>query len=97
MEHPLHADVGCRNTLHNASAQSSAEIVRSLVELGIRHFRVELVDDSVDQSRKTIAAYRQLLAGETTGQHVWQKLNATNRVGVTRGTLEERRNPLAIL
>jgi len=28
---------------------------------------------------------------------VWQTLQAANRVGVTRGTLEERRNPLAIV
>jgi len=30
MEHPLIADVGCRNTLFNAVAQSSAEIVPEL-------------------------------------------------------------------
>ncbi len=41
--------------------------------------------------------YRQLLAGEVTGRDVWTGLRAANRVGVTRGTLEERRNPLAIL
>jgi putative protease len=32
-----------------------------------------------------------------TGRDVWTALKATNRVGVTRGTLEEKRNPLAIL
>jgi putative protease len=32
-----------------------------------------------------------------TGREVWTLLKAANRVGVTRGTLEERRNPLAIL
>ena len=31
------------------------------------------------------------------GGEVWRGLKAANRVGVTRGTLEERRNPLAIL
>jgi len=41
--------------------------------------------------------YRQLLAGEVTGHAVWTALKAANRVGVTRGTMEERRNPLAIL
>jgi putative protease len=32
-----------------------------------------------------------------TGREVWGRLKAANRVGVTRGTLEERRDPLAIL
>ena len=35
-EHPLHADVGCRNTLFNAVPQSGAEVVASLVERGVR-------------------------------------------------------------
>jgi putative protease len=38
-----------------------------------------------------------LLAGRASGKEVWTRLKAANRVGVTRGTLEERRNPLAIL
>ena len=42
-------------------------------------------------------AYRDLLAGRVTGKEVWTALKALNRVGVTRGTLEERRNPLAIV
>jgi putative protease len=37
------------------------------------------------------------MAGVATGRDVWTALKATNRVGVTRGTLEEKRNPLAIL
>ena len=32
-----------------------------------------------------------------TGAEVWGRLNAANRVGVTRGTLEARRDPLAIV
>ena len=44
MEHPLTADVGCRNTLFNAVPQSAAEVVPQLVERGMRHFRIELLD-----------------------------------------------------
>jgi putative protease len=97
MEHPLTADVGCRNTLFNAVPQSAAEVVPQLVASGVRHFRIELLDDQGEYLRATIALYRDLLAGRVTGKQVWQQLNASNRVGVTRGTLEERRNPLAIL
>ena len=97
VEHLLTADVGCRNTLYNAVPQSAAEAVPSLLARGVGHYRVELLDESVDEIGRIVKAYRGLLAGETTGREVWTRLNAANRVGVTRGTLEERRNPLAIL
>ena len=45
MEHPLIADVGCRNTLFNAVPQSGAEIVPELLSRGVRRFRVELLED----------------------------------------------------
>ncbi len=95
--HPLKADVGCRNTLYNAVPQSGAEAVAALRARGVRHFRLELLDDAAEQIAETIELYRQLLAGEKSGKQVWSRLHAANRVGVTRGTLEERRDPLAIL
>lgn len=97
MEHPLKADVGCRNTLFNAVPQSAAEIVPALLERGVRDFRVELLDESPEEVRRTLGLYRDLLAGRIAGPDVWRSLKAMNRVGVTRGSLEERRNPLAIL
>jgi putative protease len=97
MEHVLQADVGCRNTLYNAVPQSAAEAASQLLERGVRNFRVELLTESASDVKKLISLYRNLLSGRVTGKHVWQELRASNRVGVTRGTLEERRNPLAIL
>ena len=97
VEHPLTADVGCRNTLWSAVPQSGAEVVPALLGRGVRHFRVELLAEPAAEVARIVAAYRGLLAGHTTGREVWKALNAANRVGVTRGTLEEKRNPLAIL
>ncbi len=97
MEHVLQADVGCRNTLYNAVPQSAAEAVPQLLARGLRDFRVELLDQPSGEVAQLIDLYRQLMAGQATGKYVWQQLKAANRVGVTRGTLEERRNPLAIL
>jgi U32 family peptidase len=97
MEHVLTADVGCRNTLFNAVPQSAAEVVLQLISRGVCHFRVELLSDTGEELRSMLGLYRDLLAGHITAREVWQRLKATNRVGVTRGTLEERRNPLAIL
>ena len=97
VEHLLTADVGCRNTLFNAVAQSGAEAVGQLVASGIGHLRIELLEESAAEAARVIDSYRDLLAGRVTGREVWAGLQAANRVGVTRGTLEERRNPLAIL
>ncbi len=95
--HPLKADVGCRNTLFNAVPQSGAEIVPSLLAHGVQHYRLELLDECGSELRQILDLYQQLLAGNVKGKEVWTRLQASNRVGVTRGTLEERRNPLAML
>jgi putative protease len=97
MEHPLTADVGCRNTLFNAQPQSAAEVVSELQQMGVASFRVELVGGRPKDIRRTIRLYQDLLAGQVAGSEVLKRLQALNRVGVTRGTLEERRNPLAII
>jgi putative protease len=97
MAHLLTADVGCRNTLFNAVPQSAAEAVPALLAAGVRHFRVELLEAQPPQIAEIVTLYRQLLAEQITGKEVWRRLQAANRVGVTRGTLEQRRNPLAIL
>jgi U32 family peptidase len=98
VEHVLHADIGCRNTLYNGHAQSGAEAAPKLLRMGIEHFRIELLRDApASETSRLIGLYRDLLAGRIDGQTVWKSLKAENRVGVTRGTLEHPRNPLAIL
>ncbi len=97
MEHPLKADVGCRNTLFNAVPQSAAELVPELIGNGVRDFRIELLDHTPAETRQIIKLYQSLLRGQVSGSDVWKQLKAANRVGVTRGTFEEMRNPLAIL
>lgn len=97
-KHVLHADIGCRNTLYNGTAQSGAESVEGLLQLGIRQFRIELLRDAGSgEVTKLLSLYRDLLAGRLNGTQVWKNLKADNRIGVTRGTLEQPRNPLAIL
>lgn len=97
MEHPLHADVACRNTLYNAVPQSGAEAYEDLAARGIGAIRVELLEQTAEELRPVVKAYQDLIAGRTSGGEVWRLLKASNRVGVTRGTLEAARNPLAIL
>lgn len=98
VEHVLHADIGCRNTLYNGIAQSGAEAVAQLVSSGIRNFRIELLRDAPSaEIERLIELYRGLLSGQLKGSLVWRELKAHNRIGVTRGTLEQPRNSLAIL
>ena len=96
-EHTLQADVACRNTLYNATPQSGAELVCDLMQRGVQWFRLELLEEQPSQVRKIMGLYGKLLKRQVTGQQVWSELQAANRVGVTRGTLESKRNPLAIL
>jgi putative protease len=98
IEHVLHADIGCRNTLYNGNAQSGAEVVPVLSKLGVRDFRIEILRDAPRaEIERLVHLYRELVDGRLDGSAVWRSLKAENRVGVTRGTLEHPRNPLAIL
>lgn len=89
MEHPLKADVGCRNTLFNAQAQTGASFFDDLHKIGLRHYRVELLEENRDDARDTIRQYQQLLRGERDGHTLWRDLRAKSQLGVTRGTLVE--------
>ncbi len=84
-EHPLKADAGCRNTLYNSLAQTGAEFVATLLDLGLRHFRVEFLNETPDVVAQTIAKYRLLLRGEINGAQLWRELKLMNQLGVTRG------------
>ncbi|HEY9600672.1 MAG TPA: DUF3656 domain-containing protein [Allocoleopsis sp.] len=86
-EHILQADAGCRNTVFNGTAQTGAEYVQRLIELGVRDFRIEFVNETPNQVTQTIHRYRQLLQGEITGSQLWRELKLQNQLGVTRGPL----------
>jgi U32 family peptidase len=89
MEHPLKADVGCRNTLFNAVAQTGARFIDDLREAGLRHYRVELLEESRDEATQVLRTYQQLLSGARGGDEVWRELKAQSQLGVTRGTMAE--------
>ena len=90
-EHPLRADLGCRNTLFNGTAQTAAEAIPVFLRAGVRHFRVELLQESAADALRRLDLYRRALAGEISGRQVWQQEQLDSRLGVTRGTLAERR------
>ncbi len=86
IEHPLRADVGCRNTLFNAVAQTGARFFSDLKRAGLHCFRIELLEETADETRQIIGAYQALLRGECGGEGLWRQLKAQSQLGVTRGT-----------
>ncbi len=89
-EHPLKADVGCRNTLYNAVPQTAAEYLPRLVAHGARYLRIEFLDDDAATVGRIIGLYREAIEGRRDAKDLWRELKASNQYGVTRG-------PLAIL
>jgi putative protease len=85
--HGVKADAGCRNTVFNALPQTGEVYVAKLRELGVRHFRVEFLDEPVETVERTIAQYRRLLRGEISGTQLWRELKLLNQLGVTRGQI----------
>jgi U32 family peptidase len=86
-EHILQADAGCRNTVYNGVAQTGAEYIHRLIELGVHNFRLEFVNETPEEVSQTIGYYQQLLGGQISGAELWQELKLINQLGVTRGSL----------
>ena len=87
LAHPVIVDVGCRNTVFNAKAQSAAACLPQLLAAGVRRFRVELVRESADETRRVLRAYRDLLRGAKSGKQVIAEVGALEKYGVSAGTL----------
>jgi putative protease len=85
--HRLQADVGCRNTLFNGRAQTGARFFQQLLNSGLRQFRIELLDESHDAAISTITAYQNLLSEKITPDQLLTQIHATEKLGVTEGTL----------
>jgi putative protease len=87
-EHLVKADVGCRNTVFNARAQSGARYVQALLSAGLRRFRVEFLSENRAEAHHLIEVYRQLSNGDIPGEEVWHDLKVHLQLGVTKGSLE---------
>lgn len=85
--HPVVVDVGCRNTVFNAQAQSAASLVPDLLARGVRRLRVELVRESADEASRVFTAYTQLIAGQLAPRDVVRRAAVHEQFGVTRGTM----------
>lgn len=87
VDHPIEADVGCRNTVFHGRAQSAASVVWGALRAGVYRYRIELVRESAADVGRIVSAYRALLRGESTDRDVWRELKTEGHYGVVRGSL----------
>jgi len=88
LNHPLKADVGCRNTLFHAQAQSGAAYFESFQKLNPAAFRVEFLLEDAAETERVLRGYQRLLSGRSTGSMIIRELNLRSQLGVTTGTLK---------
>jgi U32 family peptidase len=86
LEHPVMADVGCRNTVFGASAQSGAVHLEAWRKAGIRRFRLEFVHETPEQVSGVIDAYRRALEGKITAKQLERELELHTPSGITQGS-----------
>lgn len=85
LAHPVITDVGCRNTVFEARAQSAASLVPTLIARGVRRFRVELVRETGDETRTVLDAYSDLVAGRISARACVERVGVHEQFGVVRG------------
>ena len=65
-EHPVVADIGCRNTVFGAEAQEASFHMDAWRDAGLVHFRLEFVHENASQVTRVTRAFASYLAGRTT-------------------------------
>ena len=91
VEHPLRADLGCRNTLFNGTAQTGIEAFPAMRSRGLRHFRLDLLDEDAEDAKRRVRLYGEALGGRMPSAEVWRREQIEHRLGVTRGSLRADR------
>jgi U32 family peptidase len=86
-EHPVMADVGCRNTVFGAEAQTAAAHLDLWCSAGIRHFRLEFVNEAAGQVSRIAEAFAQALDGRRNAQDLARELQRIAPQGTTEGSL----------
>lgn len=85
--HPLKADAECRNTMFNGTSQSAVSILPSLLDRGVRNFRIEGLFETGAELAEKVAVYSQLLHGTYDIDRARMQLGGIERFGVTEGQL----------
>lgn len=92
-EHAVIADVGCRNTVFGAQAQSVLGLLPRLRQAGCRHFRLEMLEEDAEQTRHLIEVYREAWDGAIRPADAIRTLQASARFGISGASPEPSRRP----
>ena len=84
--HPVLADVGCRNTVFGAEAQSAARHWSRWRAAGLRDARVEFVHAGADEVHAVLRAWRDALDGSLDPEVLEARLRTAVPPGVTEGS-----------
>jgi putative protease len=85
--HPVMADVGCRNTVFGAEAQQASAHIERWLAAGIRHWRLEFVQEPPDSLTAVAEAWRDALSGRIAAPQLAQRLKTAAPEGITEGSL----------
>jgi putative protease len=86
-EHPVMADVGCRNTVFGAQAQDASQHLDAWRDAGIRHYRLEFVHESAAEVERIGRAFQETLSGARSAADLARVLPRLAPQGVTEGSL----------
>jgi putative protease len=86
-EHPVMADVGCRNTVFGGEAQAASRHLDRWQAAGIQHFRLEFVHETGAQVTQIARAFAETLAGAQSTRDLAQQLQRLAPQGTTEGSL----------
>jgi putative protease len=86
-EHPVMADVGCRNTVFGAEAQEASLHLESWRQAGIANFRLEFVHESGEEAERITRLIGDTLAGRKSYAQLAQDLKRAAPQGTTEGSL----------
>ncbi|MEO8606562.1 MAG: DUF3656 domain-containing protein [Chloroflexota bacterium] len=86
-EHPVVADVGCRNTVFGAEAQVASRHLDHMMQSGIVHYRLEFVHETADTVRRVSTAFHDYFAGRINAAELDQRLQKAAPQGTTEGSL----------
>lgn len=68
------ADMGCRNTVFTAEAQSGVHSIKEWSDVGIGRLHVELVDESPEDAEEVVMSYLGVMAGDLRPKDAWERL-----------------------
>ncbi|MEZ4670220.1 MAG: U32 family peptidase [Anaerolineae bacterium] len=86
-EHPVMADVGCRNTVFGAEAQVASRHLDQLKASGINHYRLEFVHESGEVVQQVTTAFQHYFAGKVNAAELDRRLRKISPQGTTEGSL----------